>query len=90
VSLKARSSKDYKRKDAQYSASVVASILQLIFDKKHVYYRQFEICLAEINTVYSKVKGIKDSQHTIMPHEVDFFQELYSRMKSGKEFSLQD
>lgn len=61
--LKARSSQPAKRRDGLLSASVVAAILQLIYDKKHVYSKQFEICLAEINNVYSKLKGMKDSQH---------------------------
>lgn len=60
TSLKSRSSKELKRQDAQYSARMVAAILHLMFDKKHVYYKQFENCLSEINNFYAKIKLTKE------------------------------
>jgi hypothetical protein len=54
--MKSRSSKELKRKDAQYSATVAAAILNYIFEKKHVYYKQFENIISEINSFFTKSK----------------------------------
>ena len=60
TSLKSRSTKEMKRRDAQLSASVAAAILNLLFDKKHVYYKQFEAIVSETNITYSRAKAAKD------------------------------